>query len=1010
MSEAERWRRVKEIFDSAVSCRIEDRSALVRDLCGDDRVLQGEVESLLAADAGHGSVFEHLVGRAIRGPVFDAVAGALNDPTHALTAGDHLGTYEITGLLGAGGMGQVYRARDTALGRDVAVKILPDLWLADPDRRARFDREARLLASLNHPNIGAIYGVHESDASTRGGLAVKALVLELVEGETLADRIARRAGPAGPGLPIDEVMSIASQVIEALEAAHERGIVHRDLKPANIKITPEGRVKVLDFGLARAMGGTGGGPQLANSPTVAVCDTQDGVLLGTAPYMSPEQARGRLADKRTDIWAFGCVVYEMLTGAPALAGDGVAEVLANVIKSEPDWSALPVDTPAALRLSLRRCLQKDLRQRFHDIADVRLALEGALELPSGDGTGERGRPSYARLAYAGWAIALVAIAALASGWFSAGRGPAASAQVTRLLVGVTPADQLGGIEGRPTRAALALSPDGRTLVFSALRANRRALYVRQFDQADATMIPGTEGAISPFFSPDGKWVGFFVAGEIRKLPLAGGPSVHVADTGLVLGPLGASWGDDDRIVFARRPGALWEVAASGGAPTEIITPDQSRGEVSYRLPHVLPGGDAILFTVTHHRFPRWDQTQIRVYSRRTRLTRPLINGGADARYVSSGHLVYAREGVLLAARFDLQRLEVRGGPVGVVADVMQAAYAREGMSDSGVAQFTAASTGTLVYLPGGVFAPAERSVVRVDRTGRSETLPIPPRAFATLRLSPDGRQIALNTFGRDRDIWLYSLAREMLTRLSLPGRLNVPIWSRDGYWITYASSTAGADKLYRVRADGGGLPEQLIASEHNLVPGTWTAAGELLYYPGPSAFLSGRQETLFSQNGALKGIPAPVGSQNRGGVDVSPDGRWIAYHSDDSGQLQVYVQAHPGPGPRYQVSTDGGMSPIWRADGRELFYARQRVGTPPQETLDVQMMAVGVTTQPALTFGKPGALFEGPYQMNQPARGYDVTADGQRFLLIQARERPPDVITQMIVVQNWFEELKRLAP
>jgi eukaryotic-like serine/threonine-protein kinase len=307
-------------------------------------------------------------------------------------------------------------------------------------------------------------------------------------------------------------------------------------------------------------------------------------------------------------------------------------------------------------------------------------------------------------------------------------------------------------------------------------------------------------------------------------------------------------------------------------------------------------------------------------------------------------------------------------------------------------------------LPAGVFPPVERSVVRVDRTGRSETLPIPPRAFATLRLSSDGQQIALNTFGRDRDIWMYSLARETLTRLSLPGRLNVPIWSRDGHWITYASSTAGTDKLYRVRADGGGVPEQLIASEHNLVPGAWTAAGELLYYPGPSAFVSG------TRNGALKGIPAPPGSQNRGGVHVSPDGRWIAYHSDDSGQLQVYVQAHHGPGPRYQVSTDGGMSPIWRADGRELFYARQRVGTPAHETLDVQMMAVGVTTQPALTLGKPCALFEGPYQMNQPARGYDVTADGQRFLLIQARERPPDVITQMIVVQNWFEELKRLPP
>jgi eukaryotic-like serine/threonine-protein kinase len=381
VSETERWARVKEIFDAAVACPVEDRAALVRDMCGHDRALQADVESLLAADASNGSVFDHSVDRDVRGRVFSAVAGVIDHQTHTLTTGERLGTYEITELLGAGGMGRVYRARDTTLGREVALKVLPDLWLANPDRRARFEREARMLASLNHPNIGSIYGVHESEPSLRTGLAVKALVLELVEGETLADLIARHAQPSASrsGLSIDDVVSHASQVIEALEAAHERGIVHRDLKPANIKVTPEGRVKVLDFGLARAMGSTGSGPQIANSPTVTVGGTQDGVLLGTASYMSPEQARGRTVDKRTDIWAFGCVLYEMLTGAPAFTGDSVGDVLANVIKTEPDWTALPADTPAALLLCLQRCLQKDLRQRFHDIADVRLALEGAFE-------------------------------------------------------------------------------------------------------------------------------------------------------------------------------------------------------------------------------------------------------------------------------------------------------------------------------------------------------------------------------------------------------------------------------------------------------------------------------------------------------------------------------------------------------------------------------------------------------------------------------------------------------
>jgi hypothetical protein len=458
-----------------------------------------------------------------------------------------------------------------------------------------------------------------------------------------------------------------------------------------------------------------------------------------------------------------------------------------------------------------------------------------------------------------------------------------------------------------------------------------------------------------------------------------------------------------------------EVAASGGTPAEIISPDRSRGEVGYRLPHVLPGGDAILFTVTRSRFPRWDQTQILVYSRRTRLAKLLIDGGADARFVSSGHVVYVREGVLLAAPFDGQRLEMIGGAVGVVANVMQAAYPRGEGDDSGVAQFSVASNGTLVYVPGGVFPPAERSVVWVDRTGRSEPLPVPPRAFATLRLSPDGRQIALSTFGRDRDIWLYSLARGTLTRLSPPGRLNVPIWSHDGNWIAYASGAGGmgADSLYRVRADGAGLPEPLIAaSGHNLVPAAWTPGGELLYYRVPSGPASGPPDPLVSHNFAAAGGPAliPTPSPRSGGADVSPDGRWLAYHSAVSGVPQVFVQAHPGPGPRYQVSSDGGMSPIWRADGRELFYVRRMIVTPGQELVDVRMMAVRVTTRPALTIGKPVALFEGRYQTNDPARGYDVTADGQRFLLIQGRDRPADVIAQMFVVQNWDQELKRLAP
>lgn len=1014
MSDAERWGRVKEVFDAAIACRIEDRPALLRDLCGNDRALQSEVESLLRADAGQGSMFDRSGDDPLREHVFDAVAGVLVDRTHALAPGDCLGPYQINGLLGVGGMGRVYRARDTTLGRDVALKILPDLWLGVAERCARFDREAQVLASLNHPNIGAIFGVYtsESDPST-GAPATKALVLELVEGETLADRLARQGDTqtSHRGLAVKEVVNIATQVIDALEAAHDRGIVHRDLKPANIKITPEGRVKVLDFGLARADDGTGKSPQGANSPTASVDGTQDGMLLGTALYMSPEQARGRPVDKRSDIWAFGCVLYEMLTGAPLWRGESVAGVLASVTEREPDWAALPVDTPPSLRLCVRRCLQRDLRQRFHDIADVRLAMEGAFDPPVAGGIDQRTRPWSARLVSSGWAIAIVAAAAVASGWFRA-PAPANPARVMRLSVGLTPADELGGRDGRPARSAFALSPDGRTLVFSAVRANRRGLYIRHFDEAEATIIPGTDDADNPFFSPDGEWVGFFVAGAIRKLPIAGGPSILVAETSLRVGVLGASWGDDDRIVFGQPSGALLEVVASGGTPTAIIAPKPSTGEVTYRLPHVLPGSDAILFTVTRHRFPRWDQTQVHVYSRRTGLTKLLINGGADARYLPSGHLVYVREGVLLAVPFDLRRLEVTGGPVGVIADVLQAAYARGENEDTGVAQFAIAPTGTLVYLPGGVVAPGERFVVRVGRTGQSETLPIPPRAFATLRVSPDGRQLALNTFGRERDIWLYSLERGSLTKLSLPGRLNVPVWSHDGRWIAYAAGTAGADNIYRVQSDGAGSPEELVATGQNLVPATWTSAGQLLFYGVSSPPLDALPKQFF-MNVALKTAPnpIPIGSPRSGGLDVSPDGHWIAYHSTESGQLEVYVQAHPAPGPRYQVSTNGGMSPIWRADGRELFYVRRTVADLAQQSPEIEMMAVPVSSQSAsLTFGRPASLFEGRYQTNEPARGYDATPDGRSFLMIQDRSRPPDVVRQMIVVQNWHEELKRRVP
>jgi serine/threonine-protein kinase len=923
----------------------------------------------------------------------------------ALSPGTRVASYEILSAIGAGGMGEVYRARDSRLRRDVAIKVLPESVARDPERLARFQREAHVLASLNHPNIGAIYGLEEG-----------ALVLDLVEGETVADLCAR-----GP-VPISEALSIARQVCDALDAAHDQGVIHRDLKPANIKVRPDGSVKVLDFGLSKAADAA---PPLddvsalstVTSPAVV---SAVGVILGTAAYMSPEQARGKSLDKRSDVWSFGCVLYELLTGRRAFEGDGVTETLSRVLQREPDFTALPSEAPAAIRRLLAGCLEKDRSKRFPQIAVVAFQIDEllasssvAVESPRIRTTSSRGRVAAALVA--GTVLGAVIF------WLAL-RQPAVTAPVTRLQMTVAPADQIGGPEGRPNRTALALSPDGRTIVFSAIQKNQRALYVRPLDQSVATVMPGTEGAVNPFFSPDGQWVGYWAAGQIRKVPLRGGPSVPILappDSGSTLQNVpvfGASWGDDDRIVFARGASGLVEVSAAGGSVTDVTVLNSNRREFSHRLPHVLPGSDAVLYTVTHNRFPHWDETQVWVHSRRSRESKLLIEGGADARYVASGHLLYVRDGALLAVPFDVKRLELTGGPVGVAPDVMQAAYVPGQPGDSGAMQASVSGTGTLVYMTGGVHVPPEYSVVEVDRTGRVSTLPIDAKPYRTLRLSPDGTRLALSSLGRDRSIWLYAYDRGTLSKLAGAGRSIVPVWTPDSEQITYASGANGPDNLFSIRADGGGSSALVVASPSNLVPGAWTPDGRQLFYyvtPGDSASPAG--PAIWLQDVAGKSAPRLIAGAlgNAGAVDVSPDGRWIAYQSAESGQFQIYVDAFPGPGPRYQVSTDGGGSPIWRGDGRELFYLAAARGAPRQEDsaargasdADVRVMAVPVLSQTRLTFGAPRELFAGRYGINGPARGYDVSRDGQRFQLLVPRERRPVVVTNISVVQNWVAEL-----
>ncbi len=970
----DRWQQLSRLFHEAVARDADTCPAFLDEACAGDDDLRRDVEALLLARDRSPSASDTL----------PALAGM---PGNLLNR--HVGAYRVTGRLGAGGMGEVYRAYDDRLGRDVAIKVVPRSFSDDPERLARFTREARLLAALNHPNIGAIYGVEESTD-------VRALVLELVEGDTLAERLER----SGSGLPVVEALEIAKQIAAALDAAHEKGIVHRDLKPANIKIAPDGIVKVLDFGLGKTLVDGDNTPDTRH-------ETREGVILGTPAYMSPEQTRGLAVDKRSDIWSFGCVLYEMITGRQAFDGEDVADTLGRVLQREPDLGMLPATVPAPVRRLVARCLEKDRNKRLSQIAVAAFQIDEALALIS---SGANESPVFPRairpFPLVGGALAAGAMIGAAAFWLLAPASPTVTAPVTRTQLSVAPADEIGGpTGGRPTRPAFALSPDGKTLVFSAVEKGRRGLYLRPLDALTATLIAGTEDGVAPFFSPDGQSIAYWASGQIRKVPLGGGPSVLVAAAPQLFG---ASWGEGDRIVFAGSNGGLLEVPAAGGSPAALTSPSVERGEFSHRLPHALPGGESLLFTVTRSRFARWDEAQVWLYSRGTREAKLLIEGGADARYVSSGHLLYVREGALLAVPFDLERLEVTGGAVGVVPDVMQAAYIAGLPNETGVMQVSVSATGTLVYLPGGTQKPTEYEVHALDRKGQGKPLPIPPHDFRTLRISPDGASMVLATVGRDRGLWLYGFERGTFGRITSAGASLSPIWTRDGQRIAYAIGTT-ADTMHTTRADGRAPSELLTKSPLNLVPAAWAPGDRQLFY-----YSIGQQgnATLWLRDLHAAGEPREiVRAPNLGGLDLSPDGRWIAYHTQESGQQQVYVETVPGPGPRVQVSPSGGGSPVWRGDGRELFYAR-----PTREGqqrgaggFDVAVMSVTVTHGSPLTIGQPRQLFVGHYAMNNPDRGYDVSPDGQRFVMLQARGRTPDVITQMIVVQNWTEELKRLT-
>ncbi|MFN2387394.1 MAG: protein kinase [Thermoanaerobaculia bacterium] len=714
-----------------------------------------------------------------------------------LPAGHRVGSYEIVAPLGAGGMGEVYRARDMRLGRDVALKFLPPDMAAEGERLARFDREARLLASLSHPNIGVIHGLEESDGAP-------CLVLELIPGETLAERIA-----AGP-LPLDEAVGVCRQIARAVEAAHQNGVLHRDLKPANIKITPDGTVKVLDFGLAKAFSAEGSWG-VSHSPTITTGGTRDGVLLGTAAYMSPEQARGKPLDARSDVWSFGCVLYEALTGERAFPGDTVPDILAAVIHREPDWARLPAGTSLGVRRLLERCLRKDRDRRLHAIADARLELEEPW--PDHEPTREEAarRPSGWRVALP-WVLAgLFALTALAALWIrNRDRAAAEDRRSYRLQVALPPGEKLA-VDFRPS---LAISPDGSLLAYAAERGGVSRLSVRPLEEKEAALLPGTEGASEPFFSPDGKWIGFFAAGKLRKVPSGGGTPVTICEA---VSGRGAAWLADDSIVFTPNTRAgLWRVPAAGGTPQELTKPVVV--SFDHRWAEPLRGG-SVLFTAWSWKAAY--EERVLMYELGTGRTTEFKNA-TSGRFVSPGDLVYMKGGALFASAFDLENRKVTG-PQRPLAETVFTT------SNTGAAHFAFSRNGTLAYVPGGL--PTERTLVWRDHRGVETRLPAPPRAYMGIRLSPDGSRVAVAIEGPTTDVWVHHVGQGTLTRLTFDGDNAHPIWRPDGKRLAYTSRrSGGVSNLFWVPADGSGPPERLTESDKPQVPTGFSPDGRFLVF------------------------------------------------------------------------------------------------------------------------------------------------------------------------------------
>ena len=887
------------------------------------------------------------------------------EKTMPLRAGEKLGNYEILSAIGAGGMGEVYRARDTKLGREVAIKVLPEELSQDPERLARFEREAKLLASLNHPAIATLHGFEDGF-----------LVMELVEGETLGQRIATGV------VPFDEALPLFVQIAEGLEAAHEKGIIHRDLKPANIKITPEGKVKILDFGLAKAFARPEAEVDDSSQSPTLTKGTALGAIMGTASYMSPEQARGKPVDKRTDIWAFGCCLYETLTRKKAFEGDTVTDTISSVVQAQPNWAALPARLHPRLREILKRCLEKEARRRYHDIADVRIDIEKIQREPDYESVGTRHRKLAGIPAWSVTGFALGAILAGATVWNLIPMATNAPRPVRfSFSVPTTSSQQrMGGVLGR-----LAISPDRTGVAYvGASRgglertsgASDRQLYLRPTGESDARSIPGTEGAQNPFFSPDGAWVGFVAQGKLQRVALAGGAPIEICKAWQAHG---ASWGPNDSIIFGGGIGiGLMRVAATGGRPESLTFPDAAQDEVAHGFPEILPDGRTVLFTIG-----AGDGSRLAKLSLDTGEWEELLPHGAGPRYLSAGYLMFSENGNLRLSRFDLRAGQMIGSVLPALDGIERESWA--GLED---ASFAVSRNGDLAFIRGGL-GSFETRLVWVDRRGEETFIDADRAEYIGPRISPDGRRIAINRLGElgFGEVWVMDVDGSQAFPVANDGADYNPVWTQDGTTLTYTSNGNLFEKV--VDRDDPRVP--FLTRDNYQFSRSWSPDGRFLAIMEFS--VTGSRIWMMPRGGE----PEPLldSSFNSGSPIFAPVGDLVAYVSDESGQDEVYVRSYPGLERGRQVSKGGGWGPVWSVDGQELFY---RHGT--------RMMSVAIRTEPELNAGEPAELWDAPY-FDQGLLGgnSDVASDG-RFLMLKMPETSDAEPTTIHVFLDWLSQIE----